>query len=196
MSKLGYVEGDLFAPVLALQGERTILIPHVCNDAGAWGAGFVVPLGKQFPEARERYLKWAASRPGDIDNRVMDTVGRMVVDLLGGLEFKLGNTQVIQVREGNPRIVVANMVAQHKTGMPRPLRYNALARCMDAVADYALDKSNPEVHCPLFGAVLAGGNWNFIEQLVNDCWLRRGLPVTVYYLPGTLPENFSPAGEV
>lgn len=32
------------------------------------------------------------------------------------------------------------------------------------------------------------GNWAFIEQLIHDCWIRLGIPVSVYYLPGTLPE--------
>jgi hypothetical protein len=27
-----------------------------------------------------------------------------------------------------------------------------------------------EIHAPKFGSGLAGGNWNFISELINDVW--------------------------
>src|SRR5581483_3425636 len=54
---LSYVEGDLFGPIKAMTG-KTVLLPHVCNNRGAWGSGFVVPLMRHFPKTRELYMKW------------------------------------------------------------------------------------------------------------------------------------------
>jgi hypothetical protein len=163
-----YVEGDLFAAVdAAKQAGRTIIIPHVCNDVGVWGAGFVIPLGRKYPNTRESYLKWYKEKTH------------------GDKPFALGHVQFVKVEE-NPLVVVANMIAQHRVGGLRPLRYNALAHCMDEVASFS---ANSDIYAPLLGAGLAGGNWNFIRDLIEDCWLSRNLTVTVYYLPGMVPAE-------
>lgn len=180
MKEVKYVEGDLFAANGKLNG--TLVVPHVCNDAGAWGAGFVVPLGRNFPTTQERYRKWYGGSPPP------------EATYPGGLNFGLGKTQNIEVHADQPRVIVANMIAQHMTGGVRPLRYNALAACMDQVVGEFDKYDHPEIHAPMFGSALAGGDWNFIEQLVTDCWLRRDVDVTIYYLPGTLPSNWTPKG--
>jgi hypothetical protein len=180
--ELRYVEGDVLA--LKDADPTTVLIPHVCNDVGVWGAGFVVPLGAKWPAARDRYAAWhrqieippAATYPG-------------------GLTFKLGATQITEVQartETDPRVIVCNMVAQRGVGGPRPLRYNALAACMDQVAGEAKKYADPVIRAPLFGAGLAGGTWEFIELLIADCWLARGLPVSIYYLRDRLPPGWTP----
>ena len=162
--------GDLFENIAAI--TEPIVIPHVCNDIGRWGSGFVVPLGKKYPTTREAYLEWYREWYRD-DNAPSSHL------------FQLGETQFIHVASN---IVVANMVAQHGVrgaGGDRPLRYNALAKCMDSVGRYVRPQHlqpNYEIHCPMFGAGLAGGNWDFIEQLIQDCWVKRDIKVTVHYL--------------
>jgi hypothetical protein len=52
-----------------------------------------------------------------------------------------------------------------------------------------------QIICPMFGSGLAGGDWNFVEKLIEDCWLRRDIPVTVCYLPQFLPSNWSPPAD-
>lgn len=161
-----YIEGDLFKHVESL--PKPVAIPHVCNDLGHWGKGFVVPLAKAFPEARFAFLDWSMNK-------------------LNEKQFVLGNTQLVQELE----VVIFNMVAQHKTGGVRPLRYNALAKCMDFVGEMCLLPKLPIV-APMFGAGLAGGDWNFIEKLIQDCWLNIGLDVTICYLANSLPDNWNP----
>lgn len=158
--QLKYIEGDMFSVLES--NPNKIIIPHICNSHGAWGAGFVVPLGRHFPKAKESYLAWAKERT-----------------------FVLGSTQIVQVSEN---VHVANMVAQ-VLGGARPLFYNHLAKCLDDVAKFVLENSG-EIHAPMFGSGLAGGNWNIVEELICDSWLRYGLSATIYYLPGTLPDNW------
>ena len=43
-----------------------------------------------------------------------------------------------------------------------------------AVAD------NCDIHCPRFGAGLAGGQWPFIESLILEQWCDHGIEVFVY----------------
>lgn len=93
----------------------------------------------------------------------------------------LGTTNFIQVNN----VWVANMCAQTLGGQ-RPLYYNSLVECMAEVLYYLEedleDFSAVELHCPKFGSGLAGGNWDFIQELILDCWVKEGLNVTVYSL--------------
>lgn len=156
MSMLGYVKSDLFEFVEGVKKDCVIAIPHVCNDKGAWGAGFVLPLAKHYPNAKFRYIT---------------------------MRQELG--KVSASWSGN-EIVVFNMVAQ-TLGGERPLYYNHLAVCMDKVGKYLNNfraKYNKEVRiiAPAFGSGLAGGDWQFIESLIYDCWIELDLRVTICYL--------------
>lgn len=94
----------------------------------------------------------------------------------------LGTTQFVEIP--NTRFIVANMIAQ-TLGGKRPLFYNHLVDCMENVADTVLCRSEIglcEIVCPKFGSALAGGNWEFIKELIEDCWEKRGIKVTVYAL--------------
>jgi O-acetyl-ADP-ribose deacetylase (regulator of RNase III) len=165
MNTIKYEEGDLFAAIAKL--KKIIAIPHVCNNQGAWGAGFVVPLAKTFPLAKQRYYHMLKQH---------------------GLE--LGDVHYSHIPD--TRIVVANMIAQ-TLGGERPLYYNMLAKCMDDISrmleSEGTRKNNIEIHAPAFGSGLAGGRWDIIAELIEDCWLRRNLSVTIHYLPGQDPRK-------
>jgi hypothetical protein len=159
---LNYICGDLFETIEELPGERvkikneTILIPHIVNNKGGWGAGFVIPLGNYFPKAKEDYNKWSPK------------LGWVLPSVINNVH-------------------VLHMCAQ-TLGGKRPLYYNALSTCMDKVCRYANTlKKKPIILCPAFGSGLAGGDWNFIEQLIYDCWIRQNdYDVIVHYLKGSL----------
>jgi hypothetical protein len=158
-----YVVGNLFE-LIPNHGPETqtppVVIPHICNDLGGWGSGFVVPLGKLYPEAEAAYRRWHSHR----------------FDSSAG---PWSNS------------IVANMIAQHGT-VTRPMdddpnrppvRYTALAACMSKVANYIAHlPQGTAIHAPKFGAGLAGGNWDLIEELIREEWLDRGIPVTIYSL--------------
>lgn len=154
---INYIQGDLFQHI-----KPNIIIAHVCNNLGGFGKGFVVPLSKRYPFAKVAYLAW--SRGG----------------LATNLPFRLGETQWVHVDKGND-IWVANMVAQEGFEPPRPLRYKYLIKCMQNVADLALDKEK-EILAPMFGSGLAGGNWEIIEELIDGLWVDKGIKVTIFQL--------------
>jgi len=55
---------------------------------------------------------------------------------------------------------------------------------MDYVARIFCRSQKAEIHCPQFGSGLAGGNWEFITELIEDIWVENGLAITVYeYVP-------------
>ncbi|WP_421722799.1 macro domain-containing protein [Bauldia sp.] len=154
-----YVVGDATNPV----GEDRRIIAHVCNDIGAWGAGFVVAISRRWKEPEKCFREWYRGR--DSNN------------------FELGAIQIVSVAE---TLSVANMVGQHgiarradSPGKEPPVRYSAITKCLSRLADYAL-ADEASVHMPRIGCGLAGGTWDRIEPLIINNLVQRGVAVTVY----------------
>ena len=149
MSKINYVIGDATAP----KGEGKKLICHICNDMGAWGAGFVLALSAKWTYPEHRY-------------RAMP-------------EYKLGTAMVLEVEED---LYVANMIAQHGIrpngeGIP-PIRYTALADALTHVNNVAMS-IGATLHMPRIGCGLAGGDWEAVEAVIQNVVT---VDVTVYDL--------------
>lgn len=158
MTAINYVKGDATQP----QGPGVKIICHICNDLGAWGAGFVLAVSRRWLRPEEDYRKWYRDRNVTED-------------------FALGNVKFVQVEDD---IYVANMIAQKGLGYGTdgpPIRYLALAECLDKVADFA--KELASIHMPRIGCGLAGGSWSKVEGLIQDYLCNRELSVTVYDLP-------------
>lgn len=174
MNKIRYVEGDLIKKLKKFDFPP-VCVPHVVNNAGVFGAGFARVVDKAFPQVKGKYLQWFES----------------------GYDWDLGNTQFVNVpnpkqgEDGYPYITFANMIAQTLTVSEiRPLQYNKLSKCMDAVYEYSRDFDlRPPIWTVLFGSGLAGGDPAFVEQLMIDCWTLRGLDVTVFYMKDRLTEE-------
>lgn len=150
MSKINYVTGDATAP----QGDGIKIICHICNDIGAWGAGFVLALSEKWKFPEDFY-------------RARQT-------------YSLGEVDILSVEDD---IFVANMVAQHGTSPNSegisPIRYVALIEALEKVNKLAKE-INASLHMPRIGAGLAGGDWNAIETIIERV---VEVPVTVYDLP-------------
>lgn len=150
-----YLKGDATSP----QAAGVKIIAHVCNDIGAWGAGFVLAISARWPDPEAEYRKWYAARSGN--------------------DFALGAVQLVQVE---PYICVANMIGQRgiKTGSKGPpIRYPAVGQCLARVGETALSLA-ATVHMPRIGCGLAGGKWEEIEPLIASNLTERGVAVTVY----------------
>jgi len=169
MSKINYVTGDATYP----QGEGVKVIAHICNDLpgkdgrGAWGAGFVLALSKRWKEPEFFYRN------------------------LTPAERFLGLTQFANI---DSNTWVCNMIAQHgisdsiKTGVKDsdpfrvivpPIRYDALKVCLQQLDGFCLVR-DASIHMPRIGSGLAGGDWNIISGIIEEC---TTVPVTVYDLP-------------
>lgn len=139
-------------------GGSSVIIPHVCNNVDLFGAGFASAVSTEYPVVKDNY------------------------HLLGKkfLKEHPGYTQFIDVeyeKQYNRRLIIANMIAQNgirAKNNPRPLNYAYLTKSMLDIKSFILknfNSENPvEIHCPKFGSGLAGGNWRFIENLVEDIW--------------------------
>jgi O-acetyl-ADP-ribose deacetylase (regulator of RNase III) len=138
MTKIHYLKGDATRPTVP--GPK--IICHICNDRGAWGAGFVLALSKRWTAPEECYRE--------------------------NTEFHLGSVELIPVEED---IMVANMIAQHDTKYSpeglAPIRYGALRSALAAVNDAAYHCKG-SLHMPRIGCGLAGGQWSIVEKIISD----------------------------
>lgn len=144
-----YKIGDATNPLI--DGNK--IIAHVCNDIGKWGRGFVACINNRWknPEIQYRSMK---SR-------------------------KLGEVQFIKVESD---IIIANIIGQHliitdENGNP-PVRYDAIREGLKKVNELAIEL-NATIHSPKFGSGLAGGNWNIIEDIINEIIT---VPIYIYTL--------------
>lgn len=139
--KITYLKGDATRPV----GSGNKIIAHICNDIGAWGAGFVLAISRRWTKPKAEYQQ-----------------------AQGTGQFKLGSIQLVQVEK---EIWVANLIAQRdirpRNHLP-PIRYVALSKCLTTLSIRA-EELNATVHMPRIGCGLAGGNWQRIEPIIAEC---------------------------
>lgn len=156
---INYVSGDATAP----RGEGLRLILHVCNNVGAWGAGFTKAVSSRWLEPEREFRNW--SRHG--------TPSRL----------ELGDIQNVNVEQD---LWVVNMIAQNgvrHASRPVCIEYGHLQTCLEKVA--CLWKEwGASVHMPRIGSGLAGGTWDVVEHYIQKTLCAAEMPVTVYILQG------------
>lgn len=155
--------------VSAGNNGATVFVPHVCNNIDLFGAGFAAQVAEKFPSVKADY------------------------HMLGKnfLKNNFGYSQILKVFEDpkfHHKLFFVNMIAQNGvrgSNNTRPLHYPALVKSMISLQQYIhmntgfINKTeNIEIHAPKFGSGLAGGNWNFIQDLIDDVWGR--FFVTIY----------------
>ncbi len=161
---ISFLTGD----ATAIRSASPTMVAHVVNDrAHNWGGtGFAQAVRRKWPATQDDFRAW---------------VERDETNL------RLGSTQFSAPDES---AFLANMVAQRGYGpttQPR-IRYSALRSCLAAVAEFALQRGLA-VQMPRIGCGQAGGNWKIIQDIIETEVCRRGVPVTVFDLPGTTVAN-------
>jgi len=131
-----YRDGDASIP--ATPCDETVIICHIANNCGAWGAGFTKSISKRWPLAEEHYRRLGM--------------------------FGLGQNQLVQV---GPGFYVCNMIAQDGLGVDRRrLSYDALDSCLSTLRGSAFHHE-ASVQMPRIGAGLGGGEWSIIEAMIE-----------------------------
>lgn len=158
--EIKYLKGDATEPIVI--GDKYSVICHCCNAIGAWGKGFVVPLGKKYPIAREKYLEFIENTPK---------------------ENRLGSVSFAKV---NDNIIVANIIGQYYT-YPKdgkiPLDYEALEKGFKFIINiFKMHKMPLTIHMPKIGCGLAGGDWNVVEKIIKNTFIKEEIEVYVYLL--------------
>lgn len=139
-SKMKVVEGDLLK--LALAGWFDLII-HGCNCQCAMGAGIAKTIKQRFPEAYEADLS-----------------------TVPGCRGKLGSySQAVIHRNGTEFITINAYTQFHWIGKGVHADYKAIRSVFNKLKKEFTGK---RIGYPLIGAGLAGGDWNIIEEIINE----------------------------
>lgn len=105
----------------------------------------------------------------------------------------LGEIQYVNCNNFKNQFVV-NMVAQSVPGGHyfktksgkihlQPVRYDSLVQCMLKIAQDFMTKDlyakGYSIVGPKFCSDRAGGDWNVIRGLIDDCWIKNDIDVTI-----------------
>jgi O-acetyl-ADP-ribose deacetylase (regulator of RNase III) len=136
-----------------------IVLPHIVNNIGKFGAGVSGVIAKKWPNVLVDYnLFWRQS--------------------------DLGDTIITSAQSENYHNVlfVLSMIAQEGVRTQKnycPLNYGALKSCMENILN-VFNWNDFVICCPKFGAGLAGGNWDIIEKMIKNIWVNNGVDVIFY----------------
>lgn len=195
MIPIKYITGDATEP----QGEGRKIIAHICNDVGAWGAGFVLALSARSSAPERGYQRWFLEQK--TLPRALDVEP----------PFELGEIQFTAYDSSTalrPDVFVCNMIAQkgcgpakcshcaglgqhddhgdcihcRGTGRIPPFRDWALRYCLRKLAPKA-HAAQATVHMPRIGCGLGGGTWEKITPIILQEVSAHNIAVTVYDLP-------------
>jgi hypothetical protein len=141
--------GDLLANI---GQNKRIIIAHVVNDAGGFGAGFAKALTNWNHVIRDNYK-----------------------ELFTNGHIQLGTTHYLHLDDSN--ILIAHMVAQnayaHWKSNPVALRYHHLAQCLNDVGNTAKNDGY-QIWMPyMIGCGLAGGDWGQVYLMIKDILVNK-----------------------
>lgn len=133
----------------------TVIVPNLCDNKNLFRSRFSQEISDRFPIVKENF------------------------HMLGN-SAKLGTNQYVSVFKNAKfkyEIIFCNMIAENlNPGHQRPLNYAALVYSMVDMKHFIHkykqinDNIKVEIHCPKLGSGSSGGNWHFVETLIEDVW--------------------------
>jgi hypothetical protein len=162
--KIRFLWGDATEP--RTNGKR--IITQIVNDKTPnWGGAFARNLKKRYPSVQDDFREWVHANKYNLS---------------------LGSVHVSTVSDD---LTVISLIAQHGYGpssKPR-IRYQALFTCLSELAEIA-SREGASVHMPRIGSGQAGGNWEFVLELINETLLRQNIEVIIYTPPESEPIEY------
>ena len=129
------------------------IIAHGCNCVGGFGSGVAGYIANHYPIVRNAYK-----------------------DRFTTHGWKLGEIQVVTAYGKT----FVNCATQQNCGSDPDtvyVSYDAIKECLEKVRDFA---DGSQIAIPKIGAGLANGDWNIIEDIINDVFIND--IIQVYYL--------------
>lgn len=131
-------------------------IVHGCNAQGVMGSGVALAVKNKYPEVYRDY------------RRTYEEEG-----------LTLGDAYPFMPANG---LVVWNAITQDGYGLPtRNCSYDAIQTCFEKIDETVteFDIVQKEIHIPMIGAGLGGGNWEIIREIIEQ---TVTVPVTLWML--------------
>ena len=166
-SNIAYIRADIFDVILSKingkQSSGNILIPECYGLDSRDDSKFSQKLFELFPQLKAN------------------------LDMYRTNTKNYGSVQFIDIPNVNGKnfgkIIFANMICKMKS-KTRSLYYIALAKTMVSVSNYLTsikkdELENIDIIATKFGSGRSGGDWHFIEKLIEDAWFNHN--IQIYY---------------
>lgn len=151
-----YIKGNLFDYI---KDKQNIIVPHLCNVYGSFGAGFALEVARKYPLSTKIYSEHCKRHK------------------LHDYNYYSPSTLFTEENFGH----FAHMICQLTLGgQHKNFYYKDLVVCMESVVDKCANLDIQEIYTVKFGSGLANGSWGFIEELIREIW--EGFSVNVFYL--------------
>jgi len=144
MLNIEYKIGDATKP--QLNDKKVNIISHIVNNAGQWGAGFVVPLGNTFPKSKVEYV-------------------------LNHKHHKLGDVQLVTIDKPDFALVVSHLYAQDNITpqlYPR-VQYDHLKNSLEKLFSLYCQQ-DIVIHMPRIGTGIGGGTWEKVLESIQNAY--------------------------
>lgn len=139
---------------------KTGIIVHGCNARGTMGKGVAKAVKARYPGAYHLY-RGMHRGPGL-------TVGHIIPY---GVPTLAPRTELL----------IVNAITQENYGTDkRQVDYEGLYRCFSQIPYLAQSYQLPDVHFPLIGCGLAGGDWDIVEAIIKST--LKGLNMHLWLL--------------
>jgi len=120
-----------------------LVILHSCNASGKFASGVAKTIRERYPEAYADYM-----------------------DNFKSGEIKLGKIFIIPCLD----IIIINIIGQQNYGYDgkQYCDYAAIRECLSKANAFCQEYEIKEIAMPRIGAGLGGGNWEVIEQIIEE----------------------------
>lgn len=129
---------------------------HGCNAQGVMGSGVAKLIRDKYPEAYHYYRSSY--------NDLVKNHGKMPTGI-----------NIYASLKKNHKLMVVNSITQEFYGRDPDIvyvDYDAVEKCFVSLNDFIMTEKMPllpkEVNFPLIGAGLANGDWNYIEDIIDN----------------------------
>lgn len=146
--------GNIFDVSLTEDKNVSQFIVHGCNAQGVMGSGIAKEVKQRYPEAFKAYYDFVINWNSH-NSRTL------------GIHSILGQIIPVQI---SPNLFIFNAITQDNFGRDNTTRYvsyKAVKTAFDEIAHHA-HGLGAEVHYPLIGAGLGGGDWAIISDIIDS----------------------------
>jgi O-acetyl-ADP-ribose deacetylase (regulator of RNase III) len=122
------------------------IIVHGCNSHGVMGSGVALSVRNKYPECFKLYYDFCKTNRNFPD----ECLGKVVV-------------------YQNENLFICNAITQRDFGKDgrKYVNYQAVQECFSQIAELA-EYLNVDVHYPLIGCGLGGGDWAIVSDLISQ----------------------------
>ena len=141
------------------------IIVHGCNCQGAMGAGFALGIKNMYPGAYESYrLEYTTNGLRLGESTWFDNNDNIIIVNANTQDYYSRTSNVVSVDYNAVRKCFRDINDEAL----KILGTNIVMPSISDIADCDIKITEVQIHFPLIGCGLAGGNWKIVSQIIDE----------------------------